>query len=118
MANKVLSFIVSAAMFAFLIAGSVYGVEWAFTTIQVVYWVLYGIIIPLFIGVTIAILAGYKNPAEVLLERRKWWHWITWGIAIGLMFYGGLMALPIVGIIIRCYTSFLVYLSKKVVEDE
>lgn len=113
-----ISYATSFAIFGLLIAGSIFSVGWALNIVEVVYWVLYAISFPVMTLVLVAALTGHDDVGKQVLDTHKWWHYITFVATIGLMFYAGLTALPIVGIVLRLYIAAIFYVIKEVSKGE
>ena len=113
-----INYTASFAIFGLLIAGSIFSVGWALNIVEVIYWVLYAICFPAMTLVLVAVLTGHDGVGKQVLDTHKWWHYITFIVTIGLMFYAGLMALPIVGIVLRLYIAAIFYVIKEVLKGE
>ena len=116
MGDKIWQFLVACVMMALLVAGSIFHVDWALTTVQIIYWVLY----PLAFLVLIGAFFIYTDPQQSEKLKKAFKKPITWGvirtvITVGLMVYAGLIALPVV-IIIWFILYFII--RKSILEEK
>lgn len=120
MKQKLANLISSIIIISLLIAGSIFNIGWALTTVEVVYWVAYPILFILLTLLLIGVFTGNVNEktTKKISESKKWWDYLTLILVVGLLLNAGLMALPVIVILGSIYTHVIIYLAKELNKDE